>query len=200
LFIALAWEAVARLDLFAQLPAPSAIIVAWLHLLMSGDLIANGIASVIRGVAGLALAILVGSAVGIAMAWWRGIHFLLNPIIELSYPLPKSALIPVTAIWLGYGDGSKVLLIFLGCMLPVTIGAYNGARSTEEVLIWSARGMGASRLRSGGPSAAGQRRRPLQIWLPPAEDRHGKLCRSQPHRGSRKTARENLVQLTAAAR
>jgi ABC-type nitrate/sulfonate/bicarbonate transport system permease component len=66
----------------------------------------------------------------------------------MLYPLPKSALIPVTAIWLGYGDGSKILLIFLGCMLPVTIGAYNGTRSAEEVLVWSARAMGASRLRT----------------------------------------------------
>ena len=39
------------------------------------------------------------------------------------------------------------MLIFLGCMLPVTIGAFNGARSSEQVLVWSARSMGASRLR-----------------------------------------------------
>ena len=32
-------------------------------------------------------------------------------------------------------------------MLPVTIGAFNGARGSERVLIWSARSMGASRLR-----------------------------------------------------
>jgi ABC-type nitrate/sulfonate/bicarbonate transport system permease component len=61
--------------------------------------------------------------------------------------MPKSALIPVTVIWLGFGDGSKILLIFLGCMLPVTIGAFNGARSSDRVLVWSARSMGASRLR-----------------------------------------------------
>jgi ABC-type nitrate/sulfonate/bicarbonate transport system permease component len=61
--------------------------------------------------------------------------------------MPKSALIPVTVLWLGFGDGSKILLIFLGCMLPVTIGAFNGARGSERVLIWSARSMGASRLR-----------------------------------------------------
>ena len=66
---------------------------------------------------------------------------------KLFYPLPKSALIPVTVIWLGFGDGSKILLIFLGCMIPVTIGAYNGARGSEQVLVWSARSMGASRLR-----------------------------------------------------
>ena len=59
----------------------------------------------------------------------------------------KSALIPVTVIWLGFGNGSKILLIFLGCMIPVTIGAFNGARSSEQTLVWSARSMGANRLR-----------------------------------------------------
>src|SRR5437879_8466036 len=65
----------------------------------------------------------------------------------MFYPMPKSALIPVTVIWLGFGDGSKILLIFLGCMLPVTLGAFNGARGSDRVLVWSARSMGASRLR-----------------------------------------------------
>jgi ABC-type nitrate/sulfonate/bicarbonate transport system permease component len=146
--IVLAWEAVARLGIFNLLPAPSAVAVSWVQLLEDGDLVTNGLDSLYRLLAGLALAIGLGGAIGIAMAWWRGIHFLVNPIVELLYPLPKSALIPVTAIWLGYGDGSKILLIFLGCMLPVTIGAYNGARGADEVLVWSARAMGASRLRT----------------------------------------------------
>jgi len=81
------------------------------------------------------------------MAWWKPVNVLLSPLVEMFYPLPKSALIPVTVIWLGYGDSSKILLIFLGCMLPVTIGAFNGARSSEQVLVWSARSMGANRLR-----------------------------------------------------
>ena len=81
------------------------------------------------------------------MAWWRPANALLGPLVEMFYPMPKSALIPVTVIWLGFGDGSKILLIFLGCMLPVTLGAFNGARSSERVLVWSARSMGASRLR-----------------------------------------------------
>src|ERR1700756_763097 len=63
------------------------------------------------------------------------------------YPMPKSALIPVTVLWLGFGDGSKILLIFLGCMLPITIGAFNGARGSDQALVWSARSRGAGRLR-----------------------------------------------------
>jgi ABC-type nitrate/sulfonate/bicarbonate transport system permease component len=48
-------------------------------------------------------------------------------------------------LWLGLGHASKIVLIFLGCMLPITISAFNGARGVEPVLIWSARSLGATR-------------------------------------------------------
>jgi ABC-type nitrate/sulfonate/bicarbonate transport system permease component len=146
--LAIAWEATARLGLVssAALPPLSKVMLAWLALLADGDLLSNAGASLYRGGIGLALAIVIGAALGIAMAWLRPLNVLLGPLVELFYPMPKSALIPVTVLWLGLGDGSKILLIFLGCMLPVTIGAFNGARGCERVLVWSARSMGASRL------------------------------------------------------
>jgi len=149
LILALAWQLVAQFELVSStaLPPLSEIGAAWLDLLTSGDLQKNAAPSLYRGGIGLALAVAFGTALGIAMAWWRGVNVVLGPLVEAFYPMPKSALIPVTVIWLGFGDGSKILLIFLGCMLPVTIGAYNGARSTDQVLVWSARSMGASRLR-----------------------------------------------------
>ena len=81
------------------------------------------------------------------MAWWRPAQIVLGPLVEALYPMPKSALIPVTVIWLGFGNGSKILLILLGCMLPIAIGAYNGARGSDQALVWTARSMGASRMR-----------------------------------------------------
>jgi ABC-type nitrate/sulfonate/bicarbonate transport system permease component len=149
LLLAIGWELVGRLGLIssAALPPPFRVAVAWVELVRSGDLLAAGAASLYRGAAGLLLAVVVGAALGIAMAWWRSANALLSPLVEMLYPMPKSALIPVTVIWLGFGDGSKILLIFLGCMLPVTLGAFNGARASDRVLAWSARSMGASRLR-----------------------------------------------------
>jgi ABC-type nitrate/sulfonate/bicarbonate transport system permease component len=123
------------------------VIAAWIDMLKDGELVSNGASSLYRAGAGLGLSILIGGVLGIVMAWWKPVNVLLSPIVEIFYPLPKSALIPVTVIWLGFGDGSKILLIFLGCMLPVTIGAFNGARSSEQVLVWSARSMGAHKLR-----------------------------------------------------
>ena len=149
LLLAIAWEVVARLELVSNtaLPPLSDVIGAWIDMIKDGELINNGGASLYRALAGLALSILIGSVLGIAMAWSKPVNLLLSPLVEMFYPLPKSALIPVTVIWLGFGDGSKILLIFLGCMLPVTIGAFNGARSSEQVLVWSARSMGANKLR-----------------------------------------------------
>ncbi len=147
--LAVAWEAVVRLGLVSRdlLPPFSQVVSAGWTLLASGDLWLNGAASLYRGGAGLAVAIAVGGPLGILMAWWRPVNAFVGPLVEMLYPMPKSALIPITVLWLGFGDGSKILLIFLGCMLPVTIGAYNGARSCDRVLVWSARSMGASRLR-----------------------------------------------------
>ncbi len=149
LLFALAWEAIVQLGLVSRdlLPSLSDVAAAGWRLLKEGDFWANGSASLYRGGAGLALAIVLGGAIGIFMAWWRPVEAFMGPLVEMLYPMPKSALIPVTALWLGFGDGSKILLIFLGCMLPVTLAAYNGARSCEQALVWSARSLGASRMR-----------------------------------------------------
>src|SRR5215468_12476635 len=149
LILALAWEAASRLHLVSSLALPplTDVVQAWIELLWSGELISNGLSSLYRAGAGLALAIAIGGSLGIFMAISRPVNVMLGPLVELFYPMPKSALIPVTALWLGFGDGSKILLIFLGCMLPVTLGAFNGARSSDRTLVWSSRSMGASRLR-----------------------------------------------------
>ncbi len=149
ILLALAWEGAVRSGLVSAelLPSLTDVVKAGWELLKEGDLTKNAAASLYRGGVGLALAIVIGAALGLAMAWWRPLETVASPLVELLYPMPKSALIPITVLWLGFGDGSKILLIFLGCMLPVTLGAYNGARSSDQALIWSARALGAGRLR-----------------------------------------------------
>jgi ABC-type nitrate/sulfonate/bicarbonate transport system permease component len=144
------WEAVTRTGLVSTsvLPTFTSVLAAGARLFEDGEIVDHTLASLYRGSAGLALAIVIGGVVGIFMAWWKEVNAVLGPLVEMFYPLPKSALIPVTALWLGFGDASKILLIFLGCMLPVTLGAFNGARGADTTLVWTARSMGASRLRT----------------------------------------------------
>lgn len=150
LVLAILWEMVSYFGLVSRSLLPSAgdVLVAGSRLFDDSEIWKHTWFSLYRGGSGLLIAIVVGGTLGIVMAWWKPVNAVLGPLVEIFYPLPKSALIPVTALWLGFGDASKILLIFLGCMLPVTIGAFNGARGADQTLVWTARSMGASRLRT----------------------------------------------------
>jgi len=146
LLLALLWEAAPRLNLVdpRSLPPLSEVALAWWRLLASGDLAREGLSSLLNLVAGLMLGVVVGTALGVLMAWYRAIDDIVHPLVRALYPMPKSALIPVMMIWLGLGAASKIASIFIGCLLPVVLSAYNGARGVDRVLIWSARAAGAS--------------------------------------------------------
>ena len=83
--LALAWEIGARTGIVSTLALPplSEVIMSWFELLKSGELITNGAASLWRAVAGLSLAIVVGAALGIFMAWWKPVNVLLSPLVEI---------------------------------------------------------------------------------------------------------------------
>lgn len=142
------WEALGASGLVSRqmLPPVAEIFAAFWQMMTEGDLVWNTFRSIGRAATGLAAAILLGTVLGLTMAIWRPVRLLINPVVQLFYPMPKSALIPVVMIWFGLGDTSKILLIFLGCLLPVVVGAYNGARGVNPFFLWSSASFGASRL------------------------------------------------------
>lgn len=148
LLLAVFWEFLGLSGIVSQqmLPGLGEISAAFVDMLVNGDLLYNTARSVSRAAAGFGAAVVVGVVVGLTMAQFRAARLLVNPIVQIFYPMPKSALIPVVMIWLGLGDSSKILLIFLGCLLPVVVGTYNGARGVNPFLLWSASSLGASRL------------------------------------------------------
>jgi NitT/TauT family transport system permease protein len=79
------------------------------------------------------------------MAWYPAVRQFMAPLLRAIYPLPKGALIPVMILWFGLGSGSKIASVFIGCLLPMVMSAFNGARGIDNTIIWSALSMGASR-------------------------------------------------------
>jgi len=141
------WEAATRYGLVSKLMVPdlASVGAAFWQLLTSGELVFNAGRSLGRAFIGLAAATAFGIVAGLLMATIRPVRLLVNPLVQAFYPMPKSALIPVVMVWFGLGDLSKIVLIFLGCILPVVVSTYNGARGVDHVLVWSAASLGASR-------------------------------------------------------
>ena len=51
---------------------------------------------------------------------------------------------PIIMLWLGVGDVTKTLVIFLGVSLPVIYHSFQGAKAVEEKMLWSGAAMGLS--------------------------------------------------------
>jgi NitT/TauT family transport system permease protein len=141
------WEAASRAGLIDRsvLPSFSDVLGGFARLLRVNHLLQHAEITLYRQMSGFLLAAVVGIAAGISMATSAWARFAIEPIIKLTYPLPKSALIPLFILWLGIGDASKIGAVFLGSLLPVVISSYNSARGINVALTWSAWSLGTPR-------------------------------------------------------
>ncbi len=105
----------------------------------------NILASLRRMALGFCVAVLVSIPLGLLMGRSRSVAAFFNPLLMVIYPVPKAALMPIIMLWLGVGDVTKTLVIFLGVSLPVIYHSFEGAKAVEEKMLWSGAAMGLSR-------------------------------------------------------
>ncbi|MFN2643422.1 MAG: ABC transporter permease [Burkholderiales bacterium] len=144
-----AWELTARSGLWSPILFPSLERIArefWLFVSQPDGAVQTW-TSLYRTFSGFALAAVAGVVLGMMMGRSRWVAGLLDPLFSGTYAVPKLALFPIFIFVFGLGSLSKVALIFLECLYPMTIITYHGARSVDRVLVWSAQNMGASPLR-----------------------------------------------------
>jgi NitT/TauT family transport system permease protein len=108
------------------------------------DSLVNFAASLRRMAIGFGVAVAVSIPLGLLMGRSRAVASFFNPLLMVIYPVPKAALMPIIMLWLGVGDLSKTLVIFLGVSLPVIYHSFEGAKAVEEKMLWSGAAMGLS--------------------------------------------------------
>jgi NitT/TauT family transport system permease protein len=104
----------------------------------------NIAASLRRMAIGFGVAVLLAIPLGLMMGRSRGVASFFNPLLMVTYPVPKAALMPIIMLWLGVGELAKILVIFLGVSLPVVYHSFQGAKAVEEKMLWSGAAMGLS--------------------------------------------------------
>ncbi|MEY9127507.1 ABC transporter permease [Bradyrhizobium yuanmingense] len=104
----------------------------------------NILASLRRMAMGFGAAVLVSIPLGLLMGRSAAVAAFFNPLLMVIYPVPKAALMPIIMLWLGVGDITKTLVIFLGVSLPVIYHSFEGAKAVEEKMLWSGAAMGLS--------------------------------------------------------
>jgi NitT/TauT family transport system permease protein len=145
IFAALAlWELASLAGLLdpSLFPSLNDVLIAFVRLSEHGHLLQNAEISLFRQSSGFFLAAFLGILAGMLMAESRIARNILEPLLRATFPLPKSALIPLFILWLGLGDQTKVAAVFLGCLLPIVVTTFNAARGINKQLVWSAWSLG----------------------------------------------------------
>lgn len=142
-----AWEGACRaLDLpSSTLPAPSAAArgigdewsVLWPALQTTAT----------EAIVGLAIALVVGTLLGLLIAASRVLRTLLEPVLVVSQTVPIIALAPLLVTWLGFDLLPKILVVALIAFFPIAVAVAAGVRQADAALDELVRGAGAGRLR-----------------------------------------------------
>jgi ABC-type nitrate/sulfonate/bicarbonate transport system permease component len=140
------WEVIAYSGAISNLLWPSLeqIAVELWRFAVRGDMWFHGSITLQRALTGFLAAIVAGVLIGTALARVRILDRLIEPIFVFGYPVPKISLYPMFIFIFGFGDMSKIVLVFLECLYPITIQTMAGMRNAERVLVWTSRNAGAS--------------------------------------------------------
>ena len=139
------WEIVARVGIFHPrlFPSLETVAAAFVRLTASGVLPHHAFDTILRLLAGFALAAVVGVAIGIVMGRSRLAEDLALPLVSMGAPIPGIAYAPLFLLWFGPGNLSAVLLVGFVSTFPIIFNCWTGVKAVKEVWLRSALAMGA---------------------------------------------------------
>src|SRR5262249_122445 len=117
------WELCARFGIIDTrfFPAPSSVIASMVDMLKTGELVTHTPVSMQRLPYGTLIGGVPALIIGIAMGLNRPIRAMFDPLIAATYPVPKSAILPLALLIFGLGEGSKIFMVAIGVFFPVVI-------------------------------------------------------------------------------
>lgn len=127
---------------FPHQPAPTEVIATFLRLLITGEILPEIQASVMRVFVGFSAAAVCGILVGLILAWKRSVGIYFEPILELIRPIPPIAWIPIAILTFGIGSTAAYFIVFIGAFFPIFTNTYFGAQSMPKLLTNTCRSYG----------------------------------------------------------
>jgi NitT/TauT family transport system permease protein len=156
------WEIAARAGLIAPqfLPSPSRVVQALWRMLTAEGLLWHAGVSTLRVWIAFLLAAAMAIPIGILMSSYRIVGAALEPTIDFIRYLPVPALVPLSIIWFGVGENTKIFLLWLGTFFQLVLLVADDMRRVPQEYVEIAFTLGAKprrvltdvALRAMGPS------------------------------------------------
>ncbi len=144
LAILLVWQLAAMIVKMPILPSPLTVCMVFFNEMQNGLYIHFAV-SLWRVTAGMLLSVLVAAPAGLLIGGSKSLNRLLSPIIYLLYPIPKVVFVPVIILFLGIGDTSKIVIMFLILFFQIIVLVRDQASGIAPQLLQSLQSLGAGR-------------------------------------------------------
>lgn len=92
-------------------------------------------ASLSRAFTALAFAIIIGVPFGILMGWNAKFRATFGALFECIRPIPVLAWIPLIVMWFGIGEQAKIIMIFIGALMPIVVNSYTGIKMVSPLYL-----------------------------------------------------------------
>jgi NitT/TauT family transport system permease protein len=144
--VLLIWETAARSGLISPqfLPAPSRVFVALWSLITQQSLLYHTGISAARVWGAFLIAAVMAIPIGILMSSYRIVGAALEPIVDFIRYLPVPALVPLSIIWFGVGESTKIFLLWLGTFFQLVLFVADDMRRVPNEFVEVARTLGAN--------------------------------------------------------
>lgn len=116
-------------------PSFSSVVETFKNKIADRSLIIEIAVSLRRVLLGYLLAAVAGVGLGIVIGLSDRIYRYLDLFIQILKPIPPIAWIPLTILWMGIGEASKVFLIFLGGFFTILLNTIDGIRYIDKKLL-----------------------------------------------------------------
>jgi len=73
------------------------------------------------------------------MGLYRPVRAIVDPLVATTYPVPKSAILPLVLLIFGLGEASKIAMVALGVFYPMIINTMAGVSRLTGSISMSAR-------------------------------------------------------------
>ena len=145
LFLLLVWEVSVRMGWVSSLffPPPSVVLSRLWEMTAHEDLLYQAGVSTLRVWVAFGLSVILAVPIGIIMSSYRVIGAGLEPVVDFIRYLPVPALVPLSIIWLGVGEETKIFLLWLGTFFQLVLLIADDARRTPNEYVEIAYTVGA---------------------------------------------------------
>lgn len=141
------WEGVVRAFAPAYVATPSGILAAIPHVIASTAFLrATGI-TLLSVAEGLAIAIVLGTVLGLVMGRSEIGNRMLRHYINAFYAMPMIVVLPLFSLWFGYTSAARLATVVFAAIFAVIVSVADGARSVPREYLEVASSFRSSRLR-----------------------------------------------------